>query len=206
MEAMGRRARKRQSVREALATIAGQLFERDGYESVTLDQIALTADVARGTLYNHFPTKAHLLAAWIHQQLARDLESAPIAGMERQEFPDGAAILLDLSARWCVAHRDLLPPYLQFCFMDMASPEAARGADGLLARYAQMIGNSQASGRIRADLQASHLSMLFHHLYLGALMRWLTLPNLSLGNEFSTALDVFLQGCSSSGDDTAEAS
>ena len=66
--------------------------------------------------------------------------------------------------------------------------------DGLLALYARMIGNSQASGGIRADLPAPYLATMFHHLYLGALMRWLADPALSLDTEFSCALDVFLQG------------
>ncbi len=44
-----------------------------GYESVTMEQIAAAADVARGTLYNHFPFKEAVLAYWIHGQLAKDL-------------------------------------------------------------------------------------------------------------------------------------
>lgn len=192
---MGLRARKRQSARETMTSVAGQLFRQEGYESVTMDQIAQAADVARGTLYNHFPTKEHLLASWIHQQLAQDLAGFSLAAGEPQEFPAGAASLLELSAQWCERHRDLLAPYLKFCFISMQSPEAADGGEGLLKRYAQMIGNSQAAGNLRADLDAAHLATLFHHLYLGALMRWLTLPGLSLSCEFSAALDVFLRGC-----------
>ena len=51
--------------------------------------------------------------------------SLPLAGLASQEFAAGAAQLLGLSARWCAAHRDLLPAYLRFCFLDMQSPEAA---------------------------------------------------------------------------------
>ncbi|MBO9355441.1 TetR family transcriptional regulator [Bordetella petrii] len=193
-----RRARKRQSARVTITTLAGQLFQRDGYEAVTMDHIAQAADVARGTLYNHFPTKDHILAAWIHQELERDLGSLPLAAAASLEFAAGAAQLLELSARWCTPQRDLLPAYLRFCFINLQPPEAANGdgGNGLLTLYAQMIGNSQASGKIRADLQALHLATMFHHLYLGALMRWLNDPSLSLSTEFSSALDIFLQGCS----------
>lgn len=191
----GLRARKRQSVRETVTSVAGQLFRQDGYEAVTMERVAQAADVARGTLYNHFPTKDHILAAWVHQELARDLGSLPLAALASEEFAAGAAQLLGLSARWCAAHRDLLPAYLRFCFLDMQSPEAAHGGDGLLALYARMIGNSQASGGIRADLPAPYLATMFHHLYLGALMRWLADPALSLDAEFSCALGLFLQGC-----------
>ncbi|QIY01337.1 TetR/AcrR family transcriptional regulator [Bordetella bronchiseptica] len=202
----GLRARKRQSVRGTITTVAGQLFQQDGYDAVTMERVAQAADVARGTLYNHFPTKDHILAAWVHQELARDLGSLPLAGLASQEFAAGAAQLLGLSTRWCTAHRDLLPAYLRFCCLDMQSPEAAHGGDGLLALYARMIGNSQASGGIRADLPAPYLATMFHHLYLGALMRWLADPALSLDAEFSCALDVFLQGCAARSADKGSAS
>lgn len=197
IHSMGLRARKRQNVRETVTTIAGQLFQQNGYEAATMEQIAQAADVARGTLYNHFPTKDHILAAWIHQELERDLGSLPLATLAHQEFAEGAAALLALSAQWCVPHRNLLPAYLRFCFTNMQSPDANNGGDGLLTLYTQMIGNSQRSGKIRSDLQASHLATLFHHLYLAALVRWLNDPALSLDTEFSSALSVFLQGCTS---------
>lgn len=191
------RARKRQNARDTITTRAGRLFRRDGYEAVTLDQIAQSAELARGTLYNHFPTKDHILAAWIQQELERDLGSARFASALNQEFAVGAADLLALSAQWCEPQRDLLPPYLRFCFINMQSPEATNQADGLLALYAQMIRNSQASGTMRSDLPAPYLATMFHHLYLAALMRWLRDPALSLSAEFSSALDVFLQGSAS---------
>jgi AcrR family transcriptional regulator len=190
----GRRARKRQSILERVASLAGDLFQRDGYESVTMEQIAQVADIARGTLYNHFPTKEAVLASWIHQELARDLQGFALGITAHAEFAAGVPPLLDLSAQWCTAHRELLPPYLKFCFAGIQASTTDDGADGLVALYTQMIRNSQQVGKIRADLGAAHLATLFHHLYLGALMRWLALPNLELRREFALAIDVFLQG------------
>jgi len=191
---IGRRARKRQSTLEAVASLAGDLFQRDGFESVTMEQIAQVADIARGTLYNHFPTKEAVLAAWIHQELARDLRDVVLGMNATMEFADGVLRLLDLSAQWCTAHRELLPPYLKFCFLGIQESITADGGDGLVALYTQMIRNSQHAGKIRSDLSAAHLATLFHHLYLGALMRWLALPDLELRHEFALGVDVFLQG------------
>ncbi|MFM0733366.1 TetR/AcrR family transcriptional regulator [Paraburkholderia sediminicola] len=190
----GRRARKRQSTLESVASLAGDLFQRDGYESVTMEQIAQVADIARGTLYNHFPTKEAVLASWIQQELARDLQDFASDMNADMEFADGVPRLLDLSAQWCTAHRELLPPYLKFCFQGMQASMTADGGEGLVALYAQMIRTSQRAGKIRSDLGAVHLATLFHHLYLGALMRWLALPDLELRHEFALAIDVFLQG------------
>jgi AcrR family transcriptional regulator len=45
-----------------LIEAAAEVFQRDG-TAAALDQIARTAGVANATLYRHFPTREHLLAA-----------------------------------------------------------------------------------------------------------------------------------------------
>lgn len=53
---------------------------------------------------------------------------------------------------------------------------------------------SQRSGELRKDLSAGHLATLFNHLYLGALMRWLTVPGSKLDAEFAAAVSLFVAG------------
>lgn len=51
-------------------TIAGQaaeLFERQGYSQTSMDEIAATAGLAKGTLYHYFRTKDEILTE-IHEQ------------------------------------------------------------------------------------------------------------------------------------------
>src|SRR5579872_4211915 len=74
VEPAGRRERKRERTLDHLAATAFALFEAQGYESVTMEQVAAAADVAKGTLYNHFPVKEALLAHWIHAELAAHIE------------------------------------------------------------------------------------------------------------------------------------
>ena len=71
-EIPGRRERRRVQTLDHVATTAMQLFEAQGYDATTMEQIALRADVAKGTLYNHFATKEAVLAHWIHLELAAD--------------------------------------------------------------------------------------------------------------------------------------
>ncbi|MGE0805203.1 MAG: TetR/AcrR family transcriptional regulator [Burkholderiaceae bacterium] len=227
-EPIGRRARKRRDLLDRAAATAGALFRRDGYEAVTMEQIAEAADVARGTLYNHFPTKDALLAAWIHQELARDLSGLSLDVGANEGFAASTAALLDRSARWCVDNRRFLLPYLRFRFLKLRAPaEAAcdssdsfdssddahshdsrpddsddshdshdpHDSDTLVAFYARLIRDSQRRGEMRRDLDAGHLAVMFHHLYLAALLRWLAAPALDLRQAFAQAVDVFLHGC-----------
>ena len=58
---MGLRERKVQRTRERIAEVALDLFERQGYEATTMEQIAAAADVAPTTLYRYYPTKDRTL-------------------------------------------------------------------------------------------------------------------------------------------------
>lgn len=193
----GRRARKRAQTLDLLARTAMGLFEAQGYDAVTMEQIAAGADVAKGTLYNHFPTKESVLAHWIHMQLAADLGHLQPEVEQQASFRPAISLLLDASAAWCEAHRAYLSPYLRFRFLSLeAAPpqEEAVQASDMTDVLGLLIALGQRSGELRDDLDAAHLASLFHHLYLGALMRWLTLPGRTLREEFGVVVTLFVEG------------
>ena len=57
---LGRRERKKQRTRQDISDVATRLFARDGFEEVTLAQIAEAADVSVKTIFNHFGGKEEL--------------------------------------------------------------------------------------------------------------------------------------------------
>ncbi|HEY1723655.1 MAG TPA: TetR/AcrR family transcriptional regulator [Magnetospirillaceae bacterium] len=192
-----RRQRKRHQTLEHLVSTALRLFEAQGYDVVTMEQIAAEADVAKRTLYNHFPVKEALLAHWIHAQLERDLQRLAPQIERRTTFASRISYLLDVSATWCERHRAYMPPYLRFRFMsaDTAIRDGAQDATANIGNtFAALIEAGQRRGEVRTDLTAPHLATLFHHLYLGALMRWLTVPGLTLHDELRAAVKLFVEG------------
>lgn len=52
---------------------AARVFAADGYEGASMSRIAAEAGVSKGTLYNHFPGKAALFAAYVGQECSRKL-------------------------------------------------------------------------------------------------------------------------------------
>jgi AcrR family transcriptional regulator len=67
-----RRARKKDRTRAEIFRAAMDLFSERGVEAVTVEQICTAADVAKGTFFLHFSSKAALLAEW-SRELANGL-------------------------------------------------------------------------------------------------------------------------------------
>src|SRR3989442_13427851 len=53
----GLRERKKQKTREAIQRTAMRLFEKQGYEETTVEEIAGAAEISPSTFFNYFPTK-----------------------------------------------------------------------------------------------------------------------------------------------------
>src|SRR5215510_8797291 len=69
-----RRERRSAELRERLFRSALELFASKGYAETTVEDITEAADVGKGTFFNYFPSKEHILMAFGEMQLAR-LES-----------------------------------------------------------------------------------------------------------------------------------
>jgi AcrR family transcriptional regulator len=65
----GRRERKKRATRDTIAATALRLFAERGFDAVTVAEIAMAADVAEKTVFNHFATKEELAFAGREQRL-----------------------------------------------------------------------------------------------------------------------------------------
>ena len=86
--------RRRAEARERIVVAAARQFAAAGPEAVRMDQVAEAADVARGTLYSHFPTKDDLLCAIVEPVL--ELAARRAAGLARFGAREGVDGLLAL--------------------------------------------------------------------------------------------------------------
>jgi AcrR family transcriptional regulator len=72
--AVSRRERRSAELRERLFRSALALFASKGYAETTVEDITEAADVGKGTFFNYFPSKEHILMAFGEMQLSK-LES-----------------------------------------------------------------------------------------------------------------------------------
>jgi AcrR family transcriptional regulator len=74
MKKQGRVDRRVEEFRARVLETASELFQTHGVEATKVDDICDAADVAKRTLCNHFPTKAHIV-----QELSREAVSRTVA-------------------------------------------------------------------------------------------------------------------------------
>lgn len=190
----GRRERKRQQQLDHLADTAWRLFESEGYEAVTMERIAEVADVAKGTLYNHFPVKEALLRHYFHRVFRDgqpDLQRALLA--EAPGLPRLRAFFAR-SAAWMSAHRSYMLPYVRYRLAALKPPDDEDQRSGMGRVFALLIDDGKAAGCFRDDVATEVLAVYLEFLYLAALLRWLTGAADSITDEIDTLLKVFVDG------------
>src|SRR6267143_339717 len=91
-----RRERRSAETRERLFRSALQLFVQKGFAETTVEDITEAADVGKGTFFNYFPSKDHILIAFSDMQIGK-LQHA-VDNMRQHDQPI-SAFLASLSVR-----------------------------------------------------------------------------------------------------------
>jgi AcrR family transcriptional regulator len=195
-----RRERKRQHLADHVAGVAFRLFEELGYEAVTMEQVAASADIAKGTLYKYFPVKEALLAHQFQAEIASGMGPLWPALEQLGSFAAQLRQLLHASAQWNEARRIYIPHYVRYQFMtshfDCPAATRPHRPSGARQIFERLCRAGQDRGDVRKDLSAPQLAVMLECLCLGAIMIWLGHPDSSLQHEFDAMLTLALTGVS----------
>ena len=194
---IGRRERKRESTAKQIAATAFALFEAHGYDAISMEQIALQADVAKGTLYNYFPVKEALLAHQFREEIAEGMMAVKDTLKLHSSFRARMNALLRASAEWNRSRQPYLAHYLRYRMAEIgAPPRSADGShrSGVNLILAALFSSAQKQGELRSDVAAADLAWLFEFMTTGAVAVWLSAPEVELEVRFQFALDMLLDG------------
>ncbi|MBE5316549.1 MAG: TetR/AcrR family transcriptional regulator [Xanthomonadales bacterium] len=198
-----RRPGKRERTAAHLSATAFRLFEAQGFDAVTMEQIAAEAGVAKATLYDHFPVKEALLAHRMREDIAAGMQERAAALAAHPTFESRMRYLLTESAQWNSARRAYLPAYLRYLTRQArygeggASPANAKAApidNGTRGILAAMFAAAQQSGEIDPRLDVAMLAASVEYLLFGAVAGWLEDPSIDLTTRFLAAFDLALHG------------
>jgi len=199
-----RTERKKEATRKKIIQVAMNLFEKQGFDSTTMEQIALEADIAKGTLYNHFPVKEAIISAYIHGMVR---ERGPGVIHLMQQLPDTRSRLITVlrkSLEWIEVEfdKELYKKYFAYRLQTMEQSIRDQSLrSGSQSALENIIGMGQEAGEIRQDIPIEVLALQFEALHTFTVATWLAIPEkFSVYENISWNVDLFLNGAANRGE------
>src|SRR5262245_1160044 len=168
-----RRERRSADIRERLFRSALQLFAQKGFAETTVEDITEAADVGKGTFFNYFPSKDHILLAFSDMQLGKleqSVQELRESGQSLKEFMRSLVVRMsEEPLRNPGMIRAILLGYLSSIPVREAMTAKQERAHQL---HTQIVEIGQSRGEIRTDLLAKEIAYAFRQTILGTLLIW----------------------------------
>jgi AcrR family transcriptional regulator len=191
---IGRRERRSVETRERLFRAAMDLFASKGFLETTVEDITEAADVGKGTFFNYFPSKDHILLAFGEMQLAKLEASIEEARRTNISMPD---FLRSLGARM-TQEPVRNPAIIRTILLAFLSTPVRQAMVDLQKRahalHTQIVQLGQERGEIRSDLPASEIANVFRQTVFGTLLIWSLWGDATLLSRMDSAFKILWTG------------
>jgi AcrR family transcriptional regulator len=191
----GRRERRHAETRERLMRAALRLFAERGFAGTSIEDITDAADVGKGTFFNYFETKEHVLDTFGKQRLAKVEAALLEARAGKKPIPQ---ILRQLAH----SHDSESPftPKLMRSFLVAAllNDSVCQTTTGNQAHGRRVLGEiiaiGQERGEIGRDIPARQVARVMQQGIFGAFLLWALKPELEISTWLDPWIDVMLFG------------
>ena len=192
---LDRRQRRSAELRERLFRAALDLFAKKGFAETTVEDITNAADVGKGTFFNYFPSKDHILLAFGEMQLSKLEAAIEIARKTGEPMPEflrslGVRMTQEPTRNPAIV-RALLQAYLSTTPVREAMMDLQERVHAL---HTQMIQLGQDRGEIRNDLPAAEIAHVFRQTIFGTLLIWSLYGDATLHSRIETAFNLLWSG------------
>lgn len=192
---LDRRQRRSAEIRERLFRSALGLFVKKGFAETTVEDITEAADVGKGTFFNYFPSKDHILIAFGEMQLGK-LEAA-VAEVRRtnEPIPGFLRTLVDRMTQEPTQNPEIIRAILQAYLSTTPVREAMLDLQKRVqALHTELIRLGQQQGEIRDDLPAEEIAYVFRQTVFGTLLIWSLFGDATLHARIESAFNVLWTG------------
>src|SRR5580700_9671371 len=191
----GRRERRTAETRERLFRAALDLFARKGFTETTVEDITEAADVGKGTFFNYFPSKDHILLAFGEMQLAKLQSAVEEARRSGESMPQFLRSLGVRMTQEPMRHPGLIRTLLQAYLSTTPVREAMLDLQKRVhALHTEIVQLGQERGEIRRDLPAAEIAHVFRQTIFGTLLFWSLHGDASLHARIESAFNVLWSG------------
>lgn len=188
-----RRQTQKQERREKIFKTAMELFETQGFQNVTVTDIAKAAGVSRGTVFNYYPYKEAILIGYFGENLNRlreQLEHHNLAPLE------ALYVIFENLASFTAENKRFIVPI----GYELLNPDPERSKQAFLSLpLAEMIYGFLTKARekslIRSDFSRERLSRTLANTYFLTALQWVSYrQDRSIHDELRKSLQLALEG------------
>jgi len=169
----GRRQRRAAETRLRLFRCALQLFAERGFAAVTVEEITEAADVGKGTFFNYFESKDHVLGVMAEIQLGKVREAIAASSRGTQTIHS----VLHRLARRLVEEPGRSPSLARAFVLSFLASEEVRVVIAHNMRegrkmIAQIVSTGQERGEIDPTLKKEKVAMQLMQICMGTVLLW----------------------------------
>ncbi len=172
-----------------------RIFAEKGFAEATVEDITNAADVGKGTFFNYFPSKEHILIAFSDMQMGKLERFVEIArnGKEpmRAFFRAMSREMTSEPAKKPDVMRALLQANLSSVSVRNLMRERNARGEQLLAEIMQI---GQDRDELRRDVSALEMARVFRQMTFGTMLLWSVYGDDSLAERLNRAIDILWTG------------
>jgi len=192
---INRRERRSAELRELLSRSALALFASKGYAETTVEDITEAADVGKGTFFNYFPSKEHILMAFGEMQLAKLESVINEAQKSDRPMPEVLRTLVLRMTEEPIRNPAIVRALLQANLTSVpVRGEMLRIHDQNRRLISRLIRHGQDRGEIRTDMPAEEIAQVWRQMVFGTLMFWSLVGDETLVARIETAIRLLWGG------------
>jgi len=186
----GRRERRRAEMRERLFRAALELFAQRGFLETTVEDITEAADVGKGTFFNYFPTKEHVLATLGAERLAV-IERALDRAQTGPVLPALKEMAIELVGRYSENAALLRAIYAAHASCEPVRRELLKRLHTGRRLLTEIFTLAEERGEVPSDRSPEELARLTQIVFLGVILAWALNPDSSLPKTAEQVWELF---------------
>jgi AcrR family transcriptional regulator len=181
-------------IRARIVDTAFMLFETNGYEDTTVSEIAERADIAYGTLFQHFPSKLELLREVSGRALGRLFENVEEVSKRPGTFAERLVMLFETTAE----NAEQMGPQTRemiSAMLALSIPETADADDRRIRlAFRNFLNEGRATSEVREDEDIDTIVEVVVGSWYSLFLSWVRIDGYPL-RERAVAVAGFLSRC-----------
>jgi AcrR family transcriptional regulator len=192
LKGMGRRQRRVAQTRLRLFRCALQLFAERGFPNVTVEDITEAADVGKGTFFNYFDSKDHVLGVMAEIQFGKVREALEQATSGQRSVQSVLRHLFERIAEEPGRSPDLARAIISsFLGSEVVRHQLDRNMAAGRGMIAQIVELGQKRGEIDPKLKKDQVALLLQQTLMGTILLWSLRGEPRLQNAVSESFQHF---------------